>query len=381
MRLAAYTDYSYHRVGDAVYAERAFALFLSRLGEHFEQLTVLGRLAPSSAGRARYELGERVQFAPLPYYARLTDPRGFLPGVLGTLRAFWKTLGDSDCVCLFGPHPLAFPFALMAWLRGRKVVLGVRQDTPEYVRSRHPDRKLLHRIARFMDAGFRLLGRFCSVIAVGPAVAASYGKSRRLLQISVSLVDEADVVDPRSRQVAYDGALTALSVGRLDVEKNPLLLADVLALLVTRDPRWRLVICGEGSLGEELEARLEELGVASRAEMRGYLPLNGGLTELYRQSQALLHVSWTEGLPQVLYEAFAAGLPVVATDVGGIAAAVGGAVSLIPAGDAEAAAEALERVAGDEGLREQRIAAGTALVRAATMQVECSRTAEFIAGA
>jgi hypothetical protein len=47
MRVAAYTDYSYHRVGDAVYAERAFALFLSSLGERFDRLTVLGRLAPS----------------------------------------------------------------------------------------------------------------------------------------------------------------------------------------------------------------------------------------------------------------------------------------------------------------------------------------------
>ena len=381
MRVAAYTDYSYHRVGDTVYAERAFALFLSSLGKRFERLTVLGRLAPSSEGLARYELGPSVEFAPLPYYESLTDPRSFLPGVVGTLRTFWKTLAETDCVCLFGPHPLAFPIALMAWARRKKVVLGVRQDTPEYVRSRHPGRKPLHAIADAMDGGFRLLGRFCSVIAVGPAVAANYAKSKRLLQISVSLVDEADVIDPEARTVAYDGELTALSVGRLDVEKNPLLLADILALLVERDPRWRLVIAGEGSLSGELEARLRELGVAERAEMRGYVPLNGGLTELYRGSQALLHVSWTEGLPQVLYEAFAAGLPVVATDVGGIGAAVGGAVSLIPAGDAGAGAEALARLGSDAQLRDERIRAGNALVRAATMQVECARTAEFIARA
>ena len=44
MRLAAYTDYSYHRVDGRVYAERAFALFLDRLAGSFERLTVLGRL-------------------------------------------------------------------------------------------------------------------------------------------------------------------------------------------------------------------------------------------------------------------------------------------------------------------------------------------------
>jgi glycosyltransferase involved in cell wall biosynthesis len=380
MRVAAYTDYSYHRLGGAIYAERAFALFLARLGGRFERLTVLGRLAPGSAEMARYPLGDEVDFVPLPYYARLTDRRTFLPGVIGTLRTFWRTLSEVDCVCIFGPHPFAFPIAAMAALKGKKIVLGVRQDTPSYVRSRHPERRSLHLIADAMDAGFRLLGRFSSVIAVGPGVAASYRHSRRLLEISVSLVDESELVDPATRQVGYDGELVALSVGRLEAEKNPLLLADILAGLLARDERWRLVICGEGTMEGQLRERLEALGVAERAELRGYVPLDGGLTELYRDSQALLHVSFTEGLPQVLFEAFAAALPVVATDVGGIRAATGEAVSLIPADDARAAIEALERLATDPELRRARIEAGAALVGAATIQVECERVADFVEG-
>jgi glycosyltransferase involved in cell wall biosynthesis len=379
MRLAAYTDYSYHRVDGRIYAERAFALFLDRLAGSFERLTVLGRLAPEGVGEARYPLGEEVGFVPLPYYAKLTEPRAFLGGAAGTLRAFWRGLDDVDCVAIFGPHPFAVPFALMAWARRKKVVLGVRQDTPAYVRSRHPGRRSLHLIADAMDASFRLIGRLCSVITVGPAVAASYRHSRRLLEISVSLVDDADIVDPTERRVSYDGEdLVALSVGRLDVEKNPLLLADALAALVERDPRWRLVVCGEGSLEGQLRERLAELGVAERADLRGYVPHAGGLAEAYRESHVLLHVSWTEGLPQILYEAFAAALPVVATDVGGIRAAVGGAVSLIPAGDAPAAADAVARLGADPELRAERIAAGTGLVRASTIQAEVERVADFI---
>ena len=57
------------------------------------------------------------------------------------------------------------------------------------------------------------------------------------------------------------------------------MLADVLARL---DPSWRLVICGEGPLEADLRERLAELGVADRAELRGYVPIDGGLSELYR---------------------------------------------------------------------------------------------------
>ena len=76
-----------------------------------------------------------------------------------------------------------------------------------------------------------------------------------------------------------------------------------------------------------------------------------GLLDLYRSSHAFLHVSWTEGLPQTLFEAFAAGLPVVATAVGGVPAAVGDAALLVEPGDADPPAAELLRLAGDEALR------------------------------
>ena len=109
------------------------------------------------------------------------------------------------------------------------------------------------------------------------------------------------------------------------------------------------------------------------------MPIDGGLLDLYRESHALLHVSWTEGLPQILFEAFAAGLPVVATAVGGVTEAAGDAALLIPPGDPEAAAEALERVAADAELREQLVRAGLERARAVTLEAESERLARFIA--
>ena len=120
--------------------------------------------------------------------------------------------------------------------------------------------------------------------------------------------------------------------------------------------------------------------MADRAELRGYVPHAGGLAEAYRESQVLLHVSWTEGLPQILYEAFAAALPVVATDVGGIRVAVGEAVTLIPPGDAPAAADGIAALGADPVIRAEQIAAGNTLVHASTIQAEVGRVAAFIQG-
>ena len=61
------------------------------------------------------------------------------------------------------------------------------------------------------------------------------------------------------------------------------------------------------------------------------MPIDGGLLDLYRSSHAFLHVLLTEGVPQVLIEVFASGVPVVATAVGGVAEAAGGRGAADPA--------------------------------------------------
>jgi glycosyltransferase involved in cell wall biosynthesis len=373
-RLGVYTDYTYSLRDGRPYAERAFALFVAALAERLERVVVLGRLSPRS--EARYPLGG-VELVPLPDYPSLNHTRQAIRGMLGALRPFWRSLDDLDCVWILGPHPLAFPFAFMARLRRRRVILGVRQESVSYMRSRHPDSRIRQALAWVQEQGFRLLARRWPVVVVGPALAETYSNGRAVLEISVSLIPDAEIgagTKPRS----YSGELTALSVGRLETEKNPLALADVIAALRTLDDRWKLVVCGEGAMRADLERRLIELGVADAVELRGYVAHDAGLRDEYREAHALVHVSWTEGLPQVLYEAFAAELPVVATDVGGIRAATGDAALLVPPGDPEGIAEQLARVGRDEDLRTRLVQRGLEVVRAHTLESETAKVARFI---
>jgi glycosyltransferase involved in cell wall biosynthesis len=378
MRLGVYTDYHYWRDGDTYYAERAFFTFITSLRPLMDRIVLFGRVNPKP-GRSHYVVPDTIDFVPLPHYPSLAHPLAALRGMAGSLRRFWRSLDDVDAVWLLGPHLLAIGFAVLAAARGKRVFLGVRQDLPRYVESRHPGKRWMTIAAHLLEGAYRLLGRRFPVVVVGPQLAANYRKAGHLLAVSVSLVAEDQIVDPAAAadKPWGNGEVRILTVGRLETEKNPLLLADVLARLHEHDPRFRLLICGEGPMSADVEQRLRELGVAEHAEMLGYVPIDGGLLELYRSSHAFLHVSWTEGLPQTLFEAFASGLPVVATAVGGVPAAVGDSALLVEPGDPGPPADQLLRIARDEQLRRRLIESGIERVRGNTLEAESRRVAEF----
>jgi glycosyltransferase involved in cell wall biosynthesis len=379
LRLAVYTDYAYRRDADgAVYADRAFVKFVLEMERSLDKLVLLGRANPEP-GRSHYRLPPEVDFVPLPHYPSLNHPLQMLGAIPRSLARFWKALDEVDAAWLLGPYLIAILFAILARMRRKPVVLGVRQDLPRYVANRHPGRRPVLWAAIVLDKTFRVLSRRLPVVVVGPDLAKSYRRARALLPISVSLVTEHDLDRQEAIERSYEGELQILSVGRLETEKNPLLLIDVLALLRKEDPRWRLVICGEGHLEDELEARIAELGLGEFASLRGYVPIDGGLQALYEQSHLLLHVAWTEGFPQTIVEAFGARLPVVATAVGGVREGVGAAALLIPPGEAEAAAEALRKLADDPALRDRLTEAGVALVRENTLERASRRVVDFIA--
>ncbi|QEC47330.1 glycosyltransferase family 4 protein [Baekduia soli] len=380
MRLAAYSDDPYARADGPVGAEMPFALFLAGLGDAADGLVLLGRVQPGHH-EPLVALPDGLRFVELPWWEDLSRPAGMLRALPGSLRVFWRVAGEVDGVLLFGPSPLGVAFALLTRLRGRRLALGVRMDYVSYVTHRHPGRRSLAWIAGTLDAAWRLLARRTPTIVVGAGLAARYRRAPRLLEVWVSLVRDAQVHAPAREEPGATGPIRVLTVGRVDTEKNPLLLADILARLRAGGADWRLTVCGDGPLLGALRERAEALGVAEHLDLRGFVGPSDGLADLYRDADMFLHVSWTEGMPQVLVEAWAAGLPVVATDVGGVAAAVGSDGGLLVApGDAGAASAALQRIAGDAGLRARLGAGSLRRAREHTLERETARIATFLAG-
>ncbi len=380
-RLAVYCDFSYRLDGELLTAELPFALFLRALASQYAKVTVAGRL-DTSAPRFPYEM-EGVELAPLPYYRSGAHLTAVLRSLPRATRRLWRLLGEADVVWVLGPNPpQAIALALLGLLRRRRVVLGVRQQLPELVRHRHPSRRLVWWSAGLLEGAFKLLARFADVVAVGGPLRRSYEKGRAVHEMVVSLVEPEDLLSETDDTRGYEGQeLKMLSVGRADPEKNPLLLLDVLREARLRDSRWRLEICGDGPMLAELSERAREMGLADRLRLHGHVAFGGELWAHYRGAHALIHVSMTEGTPQVLLEAFASRLPVVATAVGGVGEAVEGRGLLVAPRDAAAAAGALQRLVEDRELRRRYVAAGAQYAAAHTLPVESAKLARFLQAA
>jgi glycosyltransferase involved in cell wall biosynthesis len=371
VRVLVHNDQQYWRDAAGLWTRQPFALFACALAERGVDVVLCGRLEPGVPGGA-VRADDRVGFAALPAGSARGAGR-LVADAPRALRTWWRALGDADVVWLIGPTAWSVPFAALARVRGVPVVLGVRQDLPRYVAFRHPGDRVAALAAAALDGAFVRLARRRPAIVVGGVLARRYAPSPEVLDVRVSLVRRADVA--RAPRVPDDAPRVrrALSVGRLDREKHPLLLADVLA----RAPGWTLDVCGDGPLRAALEARAAELGVADRIALHGQLDA-AELRGRYAAADALLHVSWTEGVPQVLLEAFAYGLPVVATDVGGVAGAAGDAALLVLPDDAEAAAAALRRLADDPARGRELAARGLRLAAAHALEPETGRVAALL---
>jgi glycosyltransferase involved in cell wall biosynthesis len=292
-------------------------------------------------------------------------------------------LRDVDGVWIFGPHPLAVLFALTARRRGVPLVLGVRQDYVDYIRYRLPSRWWSWALpaAWILDRAFRLLARRAPTVVLGSELADAYRRGAPVLEAAFSLVREDEVVPLESAlQRPWGDELRIVSVGRLDPEKNPMLLIDIIAGIRAGGAPWRLIIAGDGPSRAELERAVADRGLGGVVEFLGDVPNGEPLWEVYRRGHVFLHVSLTEGLPQVLVEAQAAGLPIVATAVGGVPVALehGRTGLLIPPRDAGAAISALERLRVDTALRERLIRAGHDAVQQVTLERQLDRVAEFL---
>jgi glycosyltransferase involved in cell wall biosynthesis len=165
----------------------------------------------------------------------------------------------------------------------------------------------------------------------------------------------------RRRLGLPDDARVIGTVMRFAPEKDPYLWLETAASIATARPDTRFVLAGYGNLAEQIERRIGALGLAECFILPGAAKEVG---LIYGALDVLLLTSRFEGTPNVLIEAQAAGIPVVAPDVGGTSEALLNGVTGILVGNRRASslASAVLKILEDSGWRERVATQGPAFV-------------------
>jgi colanic acid/amylovoran biosynthesis glycosyltransferase len=161
----------------------------------------------------------------------------------------------------------------------------------------------------------------------------------------------------REREFPANGDWRFLQASRLVQKKGLATTLHAFTHFLGHYPRATLTIAGEGPMREELQELTRKLKIDNRVALPGFVTPDK-LREIYYASHIFLHPSETgsdgnqEGIPNAMLEAMATGLPVFATDHGGIPEAIENGVSgiLVPERDYEALSAALLKSAQDPSL-------------------------------
>jgi glycosyltransferase involved in cell wall biosynthesis len=323
--------------------------------DRYETLLVHGNLAPGEASLADLSEAEGATMRFLPALRQSVDPLHDSRALLSLIRL----------ARAFKPD-IVHTHTAKAGFLGRQAALAVR-PRPAIVHTYHGHvlegyfgaakarlyLELERALARVSD---RLIGVSQATVEDLVRLGVAPPEKFSVLPLGLDLAPLAEpdaALGPASRAELGVGAGETLLVfvGRIVPIKRLDLLLRAFAQARESEPRLRLAVVGDGDERPELERQAAGLGVAADVLFLGY---RRELRPLFAAADVAVLSSDNEGTPVSLIEAAAAGLPAVATDVGGVREVVGEETGIVvPRGDAAALAGAIAEMAADPQRRER----------------------------
>jgi glycosyltransferase involved in cell wall biosynthesis len=235
--------------------------------------------------------------------------------------------------------------------------LGCLPDPPAVVVQLHVEeedrsgyvRYVTTRYGNLVD-GFSISNRHVADAVEG------YGIPREKVRVIYTGVDVEEEFSPDQAEPIErlpEDRLQILFPARLVPQKDPLLMLDVAAALRERGTGFQIHVVGEGELEEQMRERIAALGLGEHVLLHPPVP---GLQRWYAACNVLLMTSVFEGVPVVVFEAMAMGLPIVAPDLPAVGELLGeaGDALVAPRDSVEGYAAALAHLAEDREHRAER---------------------------
>ena len=289
----------------------------------------------------------------IPFYEGMTLGVPGLPDLVETLAE-----GSYDLVHVTAPGPAGIAATLMTRITGVPLLASYHTEIATYAGMRSQDSTLEALTRAGLGAFYSAPSAVLSPSPSADASVAALGADPTRIGRWERGVD-LDRFDPaKADRDAFPGEIKVLYAGRLTREKGVDLLAETFIRAHAADPRLHLLLAGGGPEEAELRERLGE-----RATFLGWLS-GEDLPRAYASADAFLFCSSTDTYGQVILEAAASGLPIVAVAEGGPAALIENRhTGLLCRPDADHLAGTLLQIASSPRLRRQLGEAGARAAR------------------
>jgi len=365
--------------------EGSFARYVDSLAPYFDEISLCVPVLAEPQGEGTAVRATNVTLAPLPAF---DGPMHFYPRLARVLPRLIGWARRIDLLHCRVPSPAAvFAFAI-ARLAGRSAFLLVVGDLRALLPSmpyRGVKRGLWRLYTDFEERSIQWMAGRSLTFANGPALAAKHARpDRPVVQTTTTTIGECDIA--ARPDTCADTRVRVLTVSRIDPRKGLRVLPNALHFLRDLGIDITLDIVGPtvGRPGDDertaILAEARRLGVADRMAMPGAVPLDRLLPLYGRYDLFVLPTLPGEGIPRVLLEAMAAGLPIVTTRVAGIPGLVIHESNglLVDEPSADTITGAMARVIRDPALRRRLIANGYATARSCTLEAQAARMMEAV---
>ena len=369
-------------------AEGSFARYVDSLAPYADEVSLCVPVRPATSvpndgTRVR---AANVRLAPLPHF---DGPRQFypqLPSIRRALRAWVRTVDLINCRVPTPAAWFAFTAARRAGVPVFLLVVGDLAAVAPTLPYRGLKRVVFAAYTAFEERAIRRMTRSSLTFANGADLADKHRRQGANVVETKTTTIAAGDINTRP-DTCQQPAIRLLTVSRIDPRKGLSCLPDAIARLRVAGHDVSLDIVGPavGQTGEHERAAIEQaardLGVADRVRFAGPVSLDR-LMQLYRGYDLfVLPTGPGEGIPRVLLEAMAGGLPVVATRIAGIPSLVTDGLNglLMERASGAAVAESVSRLIGDAALRQRLIRRGYETAGAHTLERQAASVMTVVA--
>ncbi len=388
MNLLVVSEAMVCKLSGEYYSDDSFLYFVSHFEKYFKSILLCipvfgdNLSGKSLEGPLPLDLFKVVETYPyknvLTFYKKM--PIVFLKNFF----KFFHAVQEADVVFLRIPAMNAFFVFILAKICKKSVVcyvvgdeVGVVKEGKKYrglsrfaaLAIAHLHSFLYKQIIRFSQVSFFLNRKIQSNL--------TKRKSNSYF-IFTNLIRKDEVCTKKS--LSMHRPIRLLYVGRLSHEKGIEYLLRAVKILVSQDVKFKLSVCGDGPDREMATHLCDVLKLKNHVDMLGHMRRGVNLNKVYKSSDVFILPSLSEGVPKVLLEAMAQGLPIISTNVGGIPDVIKNNENgiLVPSKSAEAIADAINLVLRDDSLRKKIVQNGHTFVMAHTAEKQAEKIANII---